>query len=453
MAENLHYIRLTQKALRKVSAQSVWGILVVFLAVAQASNYYVSALTGNDYNTGRTPSTPLYSINAASRQTRPGDTVFVMNGTYRTWDADTLHTVVTIATSGSPEHWIVFKNYKNHKPIISFKGWSGVRLENSASYIEINGFTIRGNNRYVVLNNALNQPHSCRNPKPDNEPYIAQYNGTGISTDGRKSQHSHHLRILNNCIYDCGESGISLIQADYITIEKNRIFNNCWYSVFGGSGISLGQLWNYDDNKTNYHNFIINNTCFGNRLYVPVSSDCAITDGNGIIVDDSKNTQCHSAIGAYYGRTLIAHNIVFNNGGSGIHSFLSEHVDIINNTAYKNQQSPEINHGEIYAFRSNDVTIYNNILFAENAKAINAEWDNKNVVYDYNIYWNGGKVVTPGKHSMFIDPLFKTPTKDAAKADFHLKPASPAIGKGLSYAALVKLKMINPSKTTIGAYQ
>jgi len=187
-----------------------------------AANYYVSALSGNDGNSGCSPAHALYTINAAARKTLPGDTVFVMNGTYRTCDADTLKNVVVITTSGDAKGWIVYKNYKGHKPTIVFKGWAGIRLDNGASYIEINGFTIRGNNRYVLLNNALNQPCSCNNPRLATESYLPQYNGTGISADGRNGRHSHHLRLCNNVIYECGESGISLIQADCCIIDNNR---------------------------------------------------------------------------------------------------------------------------------------------------------------------------------------------------------------------------------------
>ena len=51
------------------------------------------------------------------------------------------------------------------------------------------------------------------------------------------------------------------------------------------------------------------------------------TDGNGIIYDTFRS---------YAGQSLCLGNIVYHNGGKGIHVFKSGHVTVANNTAYNN---------------------------------------------------------------------------------------------------------------------
>ena len=47
-----------------------------------ATNYYVSSASGNNGFSGLSLSSPKQTIQAAADLTFPGDTVFIMNGTY-----------------------------------------------------------------------------------------------------------------------------------------------------------------------------------------------------------------------------------------------------------------------------------------------------------------------------------------------------------------------------------
>ncbi len=387
-----------------------------------ATNYYVNAATGNNSNTGLSIDRALKTLQKAADKTVAGDTVFVMNGTYlkdNSWNSD----VVIESSSGTPEKWIVWMNYPGHKPLISFDCWRGFSIQ--GSYIEVNGLSVKGNNSNVTLEQALNQPQSCANPGGS---YDARFNGNGISVDGRNGNRFHHFRIKNCTVYDCGGAGISFIQSDYITVENNIICNCSWYTVWASSGISLYQNWN-SDNETGVKNIVSENICYGNRQYVPGPSfNCGFSDGNGIIIDDSENSQGGSTLGSYKGRTLIENNICYKNGGSGIHTFKSKHVDIINNTAYLNAQSAEINDGQIFPNASDDIRIFNNILVAPANKKINSNYNNgKSIVYDYNLHSGGNATALTGSHVVKGDPGFV----DAANYDFHLLAGSPAIDKGI----------------------
>jgi parallel beta-helix repeat protein len=441
--------------LKRNSFRYQWVFILFILGsahISEATNYFVNATSGNNSYSGLSPDKAFKTLQKAAGLTVAGDTVFVMNGTYRkdaSWSSD----VVIEESSGTESAWIVWINYPGHKPKISFDCWRGFSIK--GSYVEVNGLTIQGNNSNLTLEEALNQPKSCANPSGS---FDARFNGNGISADGRSGNRYHHITIKNCEVYDCGGAGISFIQSDYITIENNIVYNNSWYTLWASSGISLWQNWN-SDNATGLKNIIRNNICYGNWQYVPaIAFNCSFTDGNGIIIDDSDNTQNGSALGSYQGRTLIENNLVFRNGGSGIHTFLSRHVDIINNTAYMNSLSEHLNGGQIFPNASADIRIFNNILVASAGKRINSNWNNKGgIIYDYNLHFGGSSTSLTGIHTIVADPQFI----DAAKNDYRLDSKSPAVDAGISSlggTAAPSFDIINNmrpynDKYDIGAYE
>ncbi len=264
---------------------------------ATPKTYYVSG-TGNDKNSGVSSSSPFKTIQKAANLTKPGDTVLIMNGVYR--NASPSGNVVTITRSGTAKAWIKYKAYPGHSPKLQFNGWHGVLLRDGASYIEINGLEVIGNNGKVTLDYAMSEKTNRLNPLT---------NGNCISADGRKNGHTHHIRIVNNNVHDCGGGGIGAMQSDYVTIDNNVIFNNGWYNVYACSGISFLNSWNFD-NYRGYKMFVTNNKVYNNRQYIPWLKTGTITDGNGIIIDDSKGTQLNSSWVAYKGRTLVSAQLV-----------------------------------------------------------------------------------------------------------------------------------------------
>ncbi len=368
--------------------------------------YYVSG-SGNDNNSGLSTSSAFKTIQKAADLTNPGDTVLIMNGVYT--NIGKAGSVVSIKRSGTANAWIRYKAYPGHFPKIQHNTWNGITISNKASYIEINGLEVIGNNANITLDYAMSEKTNKQNPLT---------NGNCISVDGRTNGHVHHIRILNNKVHDCGGAGISAIQADYVTIDNNVVFNNAWYSVYGCSGISMLSNWNSDNNQ-GYKMFVTNNKTYNNRMYIPWIAVGKITDGNGIIIDSTRNDE-NPKLGVYKGRTLVKNNLAFNNGGSGIHAFLSEHVDIVNNTAFLNNQSPELNGGQIFAHTSSDVRILRNILYAFPGKNINNNTKNENVVYDYNIYLNSSKITAKGPHDIVADSEFlsKHPTLEKISDDW-----------------------------------
>lgn len=403
--------------------------------ISTATTYYVSN-NGNDRNSGLSTSSAFRTLQRAANLTNPGDTVLIMNGEYKNRPQD--GAVLNIKRSGTANAWIKYKAYPGHFPKIQHDTWNGILISNKASYIEINGLEVIGDNAKIDRDYAMSQKDNGNNRFT---------NGNCISIGEKEGKgRSHHINILNNKVHDCGGSGISAIEADYVKVDNNTVFNNSWYTRNGCSGISMLNNWSSDNNQ-GYKIFVTNNKSYNNRMYVPWYQAGKITDGNGIIVDVSKG---------YRGRILIANNITYKNGGSGIHSHDSQHIDIINNTAYLNQQSSDVKKkakGEIYAGYSSDVKIFNNIMYASPGNAVNSNMKNVNVNYNYNVYSNHSTIKVTGSRDIIADPQFV----NASARDFRLKSTSPAINSGLKWSSLTTDFLGNPRvsgyATDRGAYE
>jgi Right handed beta helix region len=416
------------------SKNKFFKITFFLLLIASAMNGNAQRTLYVEYSSNTvydgTEAKPYPNLFRANEAAQAGDT-FLIKDTGGAYVNSTGTPILNITKSGTVSQPIIFKNYPGHTPIIqtSDSHWQGIFI--NGSYVTIDGLTVKGRSASQTLTAALGQGKSCTNPTGSLE---AKYNTNGIQVDGRVSGNNptgvkyHHITIKNCTVYECGGSGIQILQADYITIENNKCYNNAWYSIYAPSGISIYQPYRFDE-LTITKIIVRNNICYGNRMYVPwPTASCKFTDGNGIIIDDTKHTQAGSTLGSYTGRTLVANNIVYNNGGSGIHSFASEHVDIINNTAYLNSQTPEIDNGEIFPQDSNDVKIFNNILVAASDQKINSNLDNETNYYDYNLHFGGNSTALTGVNPIIGDPKFS----NAAGADFRLQETSPAINAGIA---------------------
>lgn len=392
----------------------------LFIVQVGATDYYVSANSGNDNNNGLSQATAFSTIQRAADLTLPGDVVFIMAGTYT--NAFPWEDLLYISRSGAPGAPITYTANPGDSPVLSFNGWHGIKIEGGVSYIDIIGLEVVGNNANINLNDALNQPGGCNDPNGSPDGF---YNGNGIASDGRFQGQNHHITVRECAVHDCAGAGISMIHTDYVTIENCVVYNNAWYAIYGTSGISIYQAWNYD-NTTGIRNIIRNNRVFNNRMFVPWIAFCQITDGNGIIIDDGRNTQNGSTNGAYTGRTFIQNNLVYDNGGRGIHVFESDHVDVFHNTVYNNGASPEISDGEITAVFASDVNVRNNIMYARSGERLNSVMGT-NINYDFNLNYNSTQYDQIGTNSLLgSDPLFN----DLAARDFSLTAASPAIDAG-----------------------
>ncbi|QHW00352.1 right-handed parallel beta-helix repeat-containing protein [Spirosoma endbachense] len=392
---------------------------------ASAKRYYVSDALGSDANSGLSMSSPFKTINAGQNAALPGDTVFVMNGTY------VPATTIQLLKSGTADKFIVYKAYPGHTPKFAFSGslWNAVSI--NGSYLVLEGIEFQGNNQNLTHAGAL-ASYTDKQAGGTNNDLYATYNMNGISIGGPRtdSKFPHHVVIRNCKIHDFPGGGLSAIQADYVTFEGNTIYNNAWYMMYGGSGISILTPFDSDAN-TGYKNIVRNNSCSNNKTTIPWIglTPARLSDGNGIIIDVNLRPYGSTATDKpYKGRTLVENNISFNNGGSGIHAFEAAHVDIINNTTYNNAQVM-VDYADLYANTCSDVKIMNNIVYSKPGGKCNSNNKNTNVIYDYNVYFNGATAVK-GANDKVVDPQFVNLATDLTLANFSVKNGSPAIDAG-----------------------
>jgi parallel beta-helix repeat protein len=394
------------------------------------ATYYVSAL-GNDKNPGSTDA-PFATIQKGIDQAGPGDTVEVRDGVYTT--PPTKNVADFYKKSGTSSHWILLTSAPNQHPKIRFSGWDGITIQGS-SYVIVNGFTIEGNTANVTLDEARLNADNASNPAT---------RGSGITVNhcwNDPTAHSTHVIVANNVVYGCCGGGINTNAADYVEIRGNTVCFNAFYAPNATSGISMYQNWNSDTNQ-GLKMSVSGNLSFGNYNFLPFIFDTAtpkrVTDGNGIIVDDSQNTQTfsgneHSA-GAYAGQTLIENNVCFDNGGRGLNIYESAHVTARRNTFYHNLKHPDISGGEITVSHSDDVDLEENISVSRNAEKPSDRpllvAASTKVIVAESVFFGGSTDAPASQGNVTADPLFVRPSTDPRIADFHLRPESPALGLG-----------------------
>ncbi|QMW24450.1 choice-of-anchor Q domain-containing protein [Sandaracinobacteroides saxicola] len=390
--------------------------------------WYVDAATGNDGNDGASETRAFATIAAAHAVTRPGDTVLIKNGTYTERGNEG---VVHITRSGAPGAMITYKAFPGHRPVLTAKtAWNHVLI--TASYIRVEGLEIAGNAANVDIADSNRVYERFLKPETRTwgpETSFVNTNGIGIRPPNQNDPlfdriTPRFIEIVDNHIHHVPGGGIATDQADHILIANNRVHDTAYRSIFANSGISIFHPQDTGADTGTYKNIVIGNIAWRNRVEVKWFQFQRLSDGNGIIVDDTMNRQIKGS--PYNGRTLVANNIVFENGGAGIQAFSSTNVDIFHNTAWHNTTTPELDWGQILARTSINIRILNNIIVAADGERVNEDDRNQAVTYDHNIYFGGRKPDAMGPNDCIIDPMLVAP----GRKDFALQPGSPAIDSG-----------------------
>lgn len=419
---------------------------------AIAADIYVSA-NGFDNYAVNSLGSPWKTLAKAALNVKPGDTVWIMNGTYARFN-------VTVAgTEAKPITW---RAYADHKPEIVADPTQYSVISVQAPYQVFDGLTVTGLNDSLTLaqaeadynksvqtfflknpvtgtadiNPATGLPVTKDTPNPT---YVAGYSGdvkfqtSGISIDNRgRRVRAHHVTVRNSTLRKLGCGGFTGLETDYITLENNRIYGNAWYSRYGCSGATIfTHNMVYADATPGYRNIVSGNVFWDNKGLVKWLAAGKYSDGNGFILDISAPD--------YEGRTLIANNLALFNGGSGIHAFRGRHVDILNNTAYMNAVMLP-SYADIYAHTTTDAKLMNNVVYSRPGYFSNTNSSNVDVVYDYNIYFNGSVAGTltkvMGPNDIKADPLFNStaydPATGPAPGAFALTLGSPGINSGIN---------------------
>jgi hypothetical protein len=399
-----------------------------------APAYYVRP-QGSDSSDGRTVGTAFATPQKALDVAQPGDIILLMDGTYQGGASP----AASFPRPGLPDAWIVLKNYPGQHPLLTAHAWNIVSITQGASsaisqapplaYLEVRGLHVRGEG------DVARQKYPEAMDKPD-----PRTNSNGIAVDGRYSAATYHdFRIADNLIEYSPACGIGVLDSDWVTVEGNVCRSNCWTTIYATSGISVMGPENFDGTVNVYKKLVRDNVCCHNQTYEKWTAINNYSDGNGIILDVNQGSAERPTVN-YMGRTLVQSNLCYDNGGSGIHTVTADRVDVINNTAYHNSASVHLEYSEMFSYGSQDVHFINNILVApvanvaagEKPEPVNKGYGtNTNVTFSHNVYFGGNIAPTLGDGDVIADPQFVQPSIDDKTANFHLKPGSPALGKGI----------------------
>jgi len=416
--------------------------LIIANSIVLAQTWHVAG-TGSDANDGKTKASAFRSLQKAADLVKPGDVVLIADGIYSDADRSDGGAVLDIKASGTKDAWITWKAAPGATPDIRPLGWCGIQI--SGSYHIIDGLTVTGGNDSIYL---LQAQEDAKKPTPD-----PRFNTNGIFVNGRgkKADEKPHHTIIRNCtVSKCPGGGIVGIEMDYWTVEDCKVFENAWYMRYGGSGITTLSNWAYDD-APGYHIIVQRNYVWNNKTLVNWERIGKLSDGNGIILDvtdqeraGATNPNADVAVKKedttkavvrtprpkrpeWKGRALIANNLSAFNGGSGIHTFRTKYVDIINNTTYHN--GGIVGYQELFANNSEDIVILNNIIIPRPGGKVTSNNKNTNIRWDHNLSTTGQSFF-PSPNDIIADPMFVDIQADVLKGDFSLAKASPGLSSG-----------------------
>ncbi len=436
-------------------------LFIIFLSlfINAQSTWHVTT-TGSDSSGDGSLGNPYATLQKAGQQVLAGDTVLVHEGTYRNsdfndgdiWDGDNL---LKITANGMAGDYITFKPFPGDAVLLEFDSTYGILISNS-SYIIIEGFDVKGINNQIdqaeadaawgLYKDTLGVIHDLADELgiDINDPAItgtsvvktstpgidkpSYYNGRGIVANS-----SHHITIKNNTVRGIPSSAIRCQQSDYVTISENVVYDNTFWTTQGVGAITVAEATPTPAGDANTgvkivleKNYVHHNE---NRLisWNPTKTfvKMVIDEGTGLFLTRNRDTYTNGYI-------MIVNNILSYNGASGIVSHFTDRVIIEHNTIFKNGTTNESAAGGIGINNTDDVTIRNNISYAEPdhwALGTLAQ-PNTNLNVTNNLLYNenGTEDIDNNIATGWTEanPLFN----DAANGDFSLMLTSPAINNG-----------------------
>ncbi len=349
---------------------------------------YFVATDGNNSTGNGSRETPWKSINKAVREASPGDEIIVRAGTY--------NEAVSIGKSGTAGNYLTIRSedYGTAK-IVPPANSAGITID--GNYVKVIGFEVSGSD-------------------------LTGIRGSGV----------HHVEVLHNVVHDNVNDGIFLGRGDYWLIEGNVVYGNA--AAGGSSGIHLKAAYNITGNNTdtNFRIIVRDNAAYGNERQWG-----AMTDGNGIILDDFNNTQVPE-LPPYTKTTLVAGNIAYANTGRGIQVAWSDHATIRDNVAFHNNADARSGlwRGELSNMGTSHTTWVGNVAVsnsvgADNPAIANVSFvdmpPNTNVIWTGNLTFNG----TVGFQSVYTNNgnIRPTAAQNQLGVDPHLT-AGAVVGMG-----------------------
>lgn len=346
-----------------------WVGLAAFLAIAplpaQAAVYYVST-SGNDSNSG-TSAAPWRTIHKAANTAVAGDTVHVAAGTYSEAQVDFMHS----GTASAPIVFVSDTKWGANFRWASSQSANHVGFNLVGNHITIQNFDVAAtaNNTSMMVGIQAGGVHDRIIGNRVHDFIAGDVPGAGIADVWTAPR--QYTEIIGNWVHNIGTTRNARSQGIYPqnygeVVQNNVVFNCAAWGI---------HAYHAATNET-----ITNNLVFGNKNGGILAEAAPTSDGNpGVRFDNS----------------VIANNIVINNGGTGI----------------SNSSSALVGSGNKYL---------NNFVYG-NAKGAFSLGGNSSYVMSANV-------------TTLSDPGFINYQADGS-GDYHLKGGSPAIDKGVATGA------------------
>ncbi len=449
-------------------------LLLSPLYLSQSKNIYVST-TGNDLNTGLIISQPLKSINNAVKLSSPGDTIFLLPGTFREivkfiskygaaekpiyiYGYNTLPGQQAVIDGGAPApsnsasyYWMQIQNsaWIEVGNIIFKNGWTNPLQIINSSYLTIKGCSFYGGKRVIDATGSSTHHLLIENNNWDqggSSLWTMVYDSTGM--DAWTSMHEGALQYFNGTLVSFIGTGGSVV------IRNNTIIN-------AFNGIRWTAQTGYDSNIEIYNNSVIDirDNDFEPEYY---TYNLHIYHNHSHNIHKTMSVDHVQGGNIYYYGNLITSDVNDNWAASVASSFWKVYGAAPNNLSFP-----------LYAFNNsfcgcgkafaNDagtagiqIKHFNNAYkFTKSSRTwLLAFWDTTDV-FDYdvsNLSWPATIINNKQEsHGLITDPLFI----DSQKFNLKLQQGSPAIdaGKILEFPDFDWTQSYQGSGPDIGAYE
>ncbi len=438
------------------------AFFIVFFALTPIAQNIHVALDGSDDTGNGTSENPFATIDYASQFALPGDTVFVHEGTYRNpgfgdgdiWKKTSLG---NIKCNGTPDEWITFMPYPGDTVLLETDA-KGLYIK--GSYIIWEGFEMKGPGDQITMEEAVNAwglykdslgvVHDLAQELgiDYNDPNLwGQYIEKPVLNNISKPAYynsallvalkTHHVVIGNNKLHDATASALRNQGGDYIIFKNNTVWSSTYWTSTGVGALTVAEVTVRPEGDTfeGVKNKIESNIVFNNANKLVSWNPhkdfihWVIDEGSGIFLTRNNDTYDHGYI-------LIADNLSYFNGASGIIVHKTDRVIVEHNTCYHNgTTNGESKAGGIGMNSTVDVTIRNNISWASADKSALYKQGGEliNLIVEGNLLFNENGEQSlisgiPDEGYIEANPLLVDPDNGNLK----LNGSSPAINNGVT---------------------
>jgi hypothetical protein len=265
-------------------------VSLLFLAtgLASAATYYI-APAGSDSNDGSSSSSPWATFAHAMSVLQPGDTLYLMDGTYNVIDnSGALPSIIYFTQGGTSGNPITIQALNKWNAILD-GGGTGTILPSTGDVSGTNCVWFNSNVSNVVIKNL--QIQNC---------------AEGLSWNNSNS----NITVFGNKIHDCTQGIGWGTSCNNAIIDSNIIYN------FGNSSLPFYGIYGRGNNGTIQNNLIYN-SLGGWNIQLGVEPPDTLSGTWNIVNNTLLNTSGEYGIVLYGGASGISNLNVFNNIGSG----------------------------------------------------------------------------------------------------------------------------------------